>query len=199
MNLFPRREATCPQLVFIHERAKCLYRPSSWLRPTIQSVANTELCCFHNSCLAFPVYLSSRNCWNFWPEAILRHWKNTRTQMLDFQVRASKGCSFLWHYCWKENIAYCSSLFTIIYFVILASPYRCDPEVAGTTRVSKFLFLTWHTSLENWSCQWNPEGKPLPSYFSLFRIWGYWFGFPEWGTQSSRWNLAQLHVFFSRL
>lgn len=129
-----------------------------------------------------PVYLSSRNCWNFWPEAILRHghpWKNSRTQMLDFQVRVSRGCSFLWHYCWKESIAYCSSLFTIIYFVILASPYRCDPEVAGTTRVSKFLFLTWHTSLENWSRQWNPEGKPLPSYFSLFRIWGYWFGFPE--------------------
>lgn len=54
MNLFPRSEATCLQLVFTHEKAKCLYRPSSWPRLTIQSVANTEPCCFHNSCLAFP-------------------------------------------------------------------------------------------------------------------------------------------------
>ena len=86
------------------------------------------------------------------------------------------------------------ALFTIIYFVIPASHYRCDPEVAGTTRVFKLLFLTWHTYLENWSCQWNPEGKPPPSYFSPFKIWGNWFGFPKWGTQTSKWDPARSYM-----
>lgn len=31
-------------------------------------------------------------------------------QMLDFYVRASMGCSLLWHYCWKETIPRCSSV-----------------------------------------------------------------------------------------
>ena len=64
-----------------------------------------------------PVNLSSRNCWKFWPEAILRYghpWKNARVQMLDFQVRASSGCSLLWHYFEKESIPYCSSVHILL-------------------------------------------------------------------------------------
>lgn len=72
----------------------------------------------------------------------------------------------------------------------------------GTTRVSKLLlFLTWQTALGNRSCQGNCEGKPPPSYVSLFKIRGSWFVLPERGTQSSKWDLVQSDVssFFSTL